>query len=313
VDPLLLVRAVHIAATAMVAGAIIFQSFVIAPAIRPASADHPTAMLDKNLRMLVWAALAVALLSGLAWLMVLSARFVGQGVIEAFANGVPWTVLTATRFGHAWAGRLAIAVLLAGILFFRPARDSPERRGWIVSLVAACFLGSLAWSGHAGASPGLGGTVHLASDVLHLVAVGAWIGALPPLAMLLLSARQPAVADFVAVAAHRFSVLGMLSVGTLIVTGIINTWNLSGTVPALLETDYGRLLLLKVSLFVVIVGVAAVNRLRLVPRLPDAQAVRSLRRNALIEIAIGATIILIVGGLGTMPPGAHAAALSHVH
>jgi putative copper export protein len=64
---------------------------------------------------------------------------------------------------------------------------------------------------------------------------------------------------------------------------------------------------------VVIVGVAAVNRLRLVPRLPDAQAVRSLRRNALIEIAIGATIILIVGGLGTMPPGAHAAALSHVH
>jgi putative copper export protein len=64
---------------------------------------------------------------------------------------------------------------------------------------------------------------------------------------------------------------------------------------------------------VAIVGVAAVNRLRLVPRLPDAHAVRNLRRNALIEIAIGAVIILIVGALGTMPPGAHASAPSHVH
>src|SRR3974390_2550392 len=65
VDPLVLVRAVHIASTAIVAGAIIFQSVVIAPAHCPAPADHPTAALDKRLRMLVWAALAVALLSGL--------------------------------------------------------------------------------------------------------------------------------------------------------------------------------------------------------------------------------------------------------
>jgi putative copper export protein len=70
---------------------------------------------------------------------------------------------------------------------------------------------------------------------------------------------------------------------------------------------------LKIVLFFAIFGIAAVNRLRLVPQLPDAQAVRSLRRNALIEIAIGAVIIVIVGALGTMPPGAHASAASHVH
>jgi putative copper resistance protein D len=313
VDPLVLVRAVHIASTAIVAGAIIFQSFIIAPPPRPGPADHLNAPLDKKLRMLVWATLVIALLSGLAWLLLLAARIAGQGLIKAFTDGVVWTVLTETRFGHVWTGRLAMALLLAGILLCRPAWRYAKRPDWVAPLLAGGLLGSLAWSGHAGASPGLGGTIHLASDVLHLVAVGAWIGALPPLAMLLSFARQPAVKDVVAVAAHRFSTLGMLSVGTLIVTGIVNTWNLSGTAPALLETEYGRLLLLKISLFVAVVAVAAVNRLRLVPRLPDPQAILRLKRNALIEIAFGAVIIFIVGALGTMPPGAHASAASHVH
>jgi putative copper resistance protein D len=313
VDPLVLVRAVHFASTAIVAGGIVFQSFVFAPALRPAPADHPTAALDKKFSLLVWAALAIALLSGLAWLMLLSARFAGQGVIEAFANGVPWTVLTETRFGHAWICRLVIALVLAGILFCRPVWHHAKWPDWVASLLASSFLGSLAWSGQAGASPGLGGTVHLASDVLHLVAVGAWIGALPPLAMLLSCAQQSVAKDAIAVAAYRFSTLGMLSVGTLIVTGIINTLNLSGTVPALLETEYGRLLIAKISLFVAIVGVAAVNRLRMVPRLPDPQAIRRLRRNALIEIALGAVIIFIVGALGTMPPGGHLHSEPHSH
>jgi putative copper resistance protein D len=276
VDPLLFVRAVHFASTAIVSGAIIFQSFVFVPALRPVPADHPTAALDKRFRMLVWAALVITLLSGLAWLMLLSARFVGQGVIEASVKGVPWTVLIETRFGHAWMGRLGMAVVLAGFLLCRPTWNYAKRQNWVAPLLAAGLLGTLAWSGHAGASPGLGGAVHLASDVLHLVAAGAWIATLPPLAMLLSCAQRSAAKDAIAVAAYRFSTLGMLSVGTLIVTGAINTLNLSGTVPALLETEYGRLLIAKISLFVAIIGVAAVNRPRLVPRLPDPQAIRLL-------------------------------------
>src|SRR5262249_56858630 len=65
----------------------------------------------------------------------------------------------------------------------------------------------------------------------------------------------------------RFSTLGLISVGLLIATGIVNGWILAGSVPALIGTGYGRLLLAKVALFFAMVAVAAVNRLRLTPRL----------------------------------------------
>jgi hypothetical protein len=112
----------------------------------------------------------------------------------------------------------------------------------------------------------------------------------------------------------RFSILGIVSVGTLLVTGIVNTYYLAGSVPALLHTDYGRLLLIKIALFLAMVAIAAVNRFRLTPQLlQDASiaasrdALRQLRRNAAIETLAGAIIIAIVAALGTMPPGIHAA------
>ena len=69
------------------------------------------------------------------------------------------------------------------------------------------------------------------------------------------------------------------------------------------------MLLLKLALFVAMVSVAAVNRQRLTPQLlggvaPTA-ALRRLRRNALIETALGLAILAVVGALGTEPPGAH--------
>jgi hypothetical protein len=85
-------------------------------------------------------------------------------------------------------------------------------------------------------------------------------------------------------------------------TGVVNTWNLVGSLPALAETDYGELLSLKMVLFIVMVGIAAVNRLLLLPRLPSTKITRQLRRNVVLEMALATVIIFIVGALGTMPP-----------
>jgi putative copper resistance protein D len=224
----IITRAVHIASTAVVAGAIFFQSFVLAPAFRSARADPAAATVSKRVKALAWIALPVAVLSAFAWLVLLAARIADQSVIEAFAGGVAWSVLINTRFGHDWIVRLGIPLLLAAILFQRPGGLLATWQDRAGPLVAVAFLGSIAWSGHAGASPGIKGAVHLISDVVHLVAVGAWIGALPPLVMLLSWALQPAkhaLKDVAAFAADRFSTLAMLSVGTLALSGIINTSN----------------------------------------------------------------------------------------
>ena len=93
------------------------------------------------------------------------------------------------------------------------------------------------------------------------------------------------------------------------ITGLVNAFYLVGSFAALFDTDYGRLLTAKVALFFVMVAVAAINRFRLTPELvpditlaPARHVLRQLRRNAVIEIVLGAIIIAIVAKLGVTPP-----------
>lgn len=177
--------------------------------------------------------------------------------------------------------------------------------------MAAALVGSLAWAGHAIGGRGVEGLLHPAADVLHLIAAAAWVGALVPLALLLTMTGVDAASLATArTATVRFSTLGIVSVATILITGIVNTWYLAGSIPALVGTDYGRLLLIKIALFLGMVGIAAFNRLRLTPRLvqnadvPNAQAARRLlSRNATVEATLSAAIIAIVAVLGTLASG----------
>ena len=68
-------------------------------------------------------------------------------------------------------------------------------------------------------------------------------------------------------ATRRFSTLGTVSVATLMASGIVNAWILVGSVHALFVTEYGRLLMLKLGVFAIMLVFAAVNRFWLTPRL----------------------------------------------
>src|SRR3546814_6521926 len=71
--------------------------------------------------------------------------------------------------------------------------------------------------------------VHLAGDILHLLAGSAWIGALAAF-ILMLSRRSPVFDQFDT--AHRalagFATAGTVIVGLVIVTGIVNSYALIG-------------------------------------------------------------------------------------
>ena len=171
--------------------------------------------------------------------------------------------------------------------------------------------------GHAAGTKGLPGDIHRAGDVIHLLAAGAWLGGLLPLALLYSHARRardPAWAAIARVVTLRFSALGITSVAAILVTGIINTWILVGSILKLVGTDYGRVLLVKVGLFTAMVGIAANNRFRQTPRLVErandetkpGMALCHLQRNCLIEASLGLLILVIVGALGIMMPATHA-------
>jgi putative copper resistance protein D len=96
--------------------------------------------------------------------------------------------------------------------------------------------------------------------------------------------------------------LGIVSVGTLLVTGIVNASILVGLVHALLITEYGQLLMLKIVVFAIMLPFATVNRFRLTPRLAfssesevQVKVLSQLTRNSVIEIALRVTIFAIVG------------------
>ncbi|HEY1983178.1 MAG TPA: copper homeostasis membrane protein CopD [Xanthobacteraceae bacterium] len=330
-DPLIYARALHFAATILVAGVALFFVFLAAPALPKNDATGGVAALRGRLQAIAWISLALCLLSGAAWLLLTAQSMSGQPFDEVLSQGVIWTVLARTEFGNDWLLRLVVAVLLAAALqALLPAQRNASRGVAAAAVVlAATLVGSLAWAGHAIGASGIEGIIHPIADVLHLIAAAAWVGTLPLLVLLLAMAlHDPTMAAMAQSATLRFSTLGILSVGTLLATGIVNSWYLVGSVTALTGTTYGRLLSIKIGLFLAMVAIAAVNRLRLTPRLlrseTAAVALHPLRRNAAIETLFGVLVVIIVAAMGTKPPASHAhhpvygglpadAAFVHIH
>jgi putative copper resistance protein D len=330
-DPLIYARAIHFAATILGAGVAFFFVFLAAPALPKNDPTGGIAAFRTRLAAIAWISLSLCLLSGAAWLFLTAQSMSGQPLGEVLSQGVIWTVLARTEFGNDWILRLVVAVLLAVTLqALLPAhRNSSRGIAAAAVVLAAALAGSLAWAGHAIGASGIEGVIHPTADVLHLIAAAAWVGTLPLLVLLLAMAlHDPTMVGMVQTATLRFSTLGILSVGTLLATGIVNGWYLVGSITALTGTAYGRLLLIKIALFLAMVAIAAVNRLHLTPRLSGdetaAVTLRPLRRNAAIETLFGVFVVVIVAVMGTEPPASHAhhpvygglpadAAFVHIH
>jgi putative copper resistance protein D len=315
---LIAARFFHFAAVIMLTGVFAFECLVFGPAFRQSGAAVASAVgLRGRLGWLAWTSLALAIGSGAAWLVAVAAGMNGKPVGAALSQGAVPIVLTRTRFGEDWLLRFALAVLL-GFCLLGWGRRQWRVNGaiaWTVLFLAAGMLASLAWAGHGASTPGPAGDLHLAADFLHLLAAGLWLGTLPPFILFLVEVPRTGDTNWAAVAAtatRRYSAMAIASVAVLLTAGVINTWFLAGTVPAVVGTEYGRLLLAKIGLFIAMLMVAAVNLLRLAPRLAAStpnvvwRTAARLQGNARIETALGFGVVAIVGVLGTLPPGLHA-------
>jgi putative copper resistance protein D len=303
--PMIVVRAIHFAATAVTAGALMFRAVVAEPALR--FRRDAGAIVEQQIRKVAWISLAVALVSGLSWVLWLAMSLSGEGLGETVMSGALRDVLNLTQFGLVSQIRVVLAIVLAICLAFE--RLAPAR--WLALASALGLVGSIAWTGHAGSTPYRLGDLHLAADALHLIAAAAWIGGLPSLVLLLAAVRGNkalAGASLAQAAAQSFSTLGVVSVGTLVLSGIVNAWILVGSFRGLCFNGYGIVLMLKLAVFAAMLGFAAVNRLWLTRRLagsPDDAALHQLVRNSVIEIVLGFVIFAIVGVLGTLHPASH--------
>jgi len=187
-----------------------------------------------------------------------------------------------------------------------------RRQAWTMALAALLLLCSLGWVGHAAVDMG-GGILHETNQMVHLTAAGIWLGGLVPLGVLLRRAVRAGGEDYIPLARFalpHFSQMGYAAVALIALTGTVNSIMLVGSLDTFVTTPYGRLLLVKIGLVVAMVGLALVNRFRLMPRLRDAATaivpLRTLFRSVIAEQAIGLAILAVVAVLGTWPPAIEA-------
>jgi copper transport protein len=225
---------------------------------------------------------------------------------------------------------LAAFVLLRRLLpGRRPVREYPLSPAWsgLAALAGVALVATPGLGGHAGS----GNLVPLAvvSDTAHMGAVAVWLGGL----VVLFAAFLPrADGEQLRVTLPRYSQLALASVGVIVVTGVFQSWRQVGSLSALRDTDFGRLLVVKLLLVGVLVVTAAFSR-EVVNRtfrprtarvpvgaggplppddaddfldeapLDDATEVRNLRRSVVIEVAIAAAVLMVTALLVNTPPG----------
>ena len=242
----------------------------------------------------------------------MTASMAGVTLLEVDRASVSMMISETPR-GKAWAVRMA-ALFVSLIIAIVMARPKTPTWLMLVSLGSATALASLAWTGHGAASEGAAGTRHLVADIVHLLAAGAWIGALAALSALLFRPAHSMSQDHFRLT-HRalegFSLIGTAIVALIVVSGLWNSWILVGPehLLSMRSTLYGQLLIAKLALFGVMLVLAAANRFRLTPAFNQAikdggtlAAITRLRRSLIFEVSAALLILGLVAWLGTLEP-----------
>jgi copper resistance protein D len=287
---LALVQGLSVAALFSGFGSLLFLAAVAPPALARMAAPEGAVVADRC-RALARVALLLAILAEFAWLWLEAATLSdADGAVQA-AGAIP-VVVADTEFGHLIVAQvllLAASVLLSG----RGLRIAAVSSGAAVVLQA--------WHLHAAAMYD-GPSILLVCEVMHVVAAGAWLGGLLPLAIFVRAADPPAAA----VASRRFAPLGLACVLVLAGTALWQGWVLVGGPRGLVGTAYGWMVLVKLALFAALIGFACRNHFRLTPALlggGSVAAARRLRASILREAAVGLLIVLAAAVLASLPPG----------
>jgi len=219
----------------------------------------------------------------------------GQGPGSLFDDGVLPEV---THDGVGAGLLLALVGLVVAVAFV-------ERQRWVALAGALVATTSFGTNGHtrAGSTTGLA----TAADISHLVVTAAWGAGIILLVMALRHRREAAEsqADTVALVG-RFSTLATVTVLGVGVTGSALAWSEVRSIDALTGTGYGRLLLVKVAVVVMIGALGAYNHLRLVPALTRGKATAALaqlRSTLRIEAVALVAVVALSAVLVVVTPG----------
>lgn len=251
---------------------------------------------------------ALGIVLSLANIAIMAKGMTGAASYAELQGHVFEMIVTGTAFGAAWVVRL-VALLLC-VLVVLVVRRRPGLQFGVLAVAGGVALSTLAWGGHGAMDDGVRRYIHLTSDIAHLMAAGAWVGALLAFVLLAQPSATPGKVALLNRTSNGFAQVGTIFVGTLVITGVMNYLLIVGPVlPKLSLSSYGGLLASKLALFGTMLALAAANRFYLSPRLEHAVrtgdhaiAVRTLRRSLMFETSAATLILALVATLGILPP-----------
>jgi copper transport protein len=237
---------------------------------------------------------SAALRSLAPWSWVLAAAgLMCLGASQLIDSQVGLGVFLGSSSGRALLIR-AIPLGLAGLALYI-FRSNPNRALGVCGLATLATMFAHAASGHAAVDPS--SSLKIAAQFVHMAFVGLWIGGL---AALLIGIRgEPGAVKSVAI--KRFSTLAGVAIVTVAATGVLRAVHEVGSWASLVNTTYGRLVIAKAALIVVLGLLGALNRFRHVPKRETTTA--GLRRTGTVEVTVAIVTLAIAGMLSsTIPP-----------
>ena len=259
----------------------------------------------------------LAMLSGLVLL--LGTVYVAIAQAATAADVPLWGVfgqplfdlLSRGRFAALWWVRLALVVIVLGLLAWRGVRRWP---GQVALGATTLALLTSSLNSH-GAALLSGAYLGVAADWLHFIGVAAWIGGLLNVVLVLpvaVQASQSMGDRVLARAVTRFSTLAIASVGLIVVTGTFQAWLEVGSWEGFIQSAYGLSVTVKIALLVLMLVLAAFNLLIVRPGLArmavsgSSAAASSLARRFAFavrgEVVLGVAVLIAAAVLTGLAP-----------
>ncbi len=212
--------------------------------------------------------LSVMVVSSIAELLMRAAEMSGRPVSEVFP--VLGTVIFRSHAGRVWLIRMAAVMLL--LILLKAGRTYRDSRGFLLLVLGLMALISMTESASGHASDKGDFSLPEIMDWLHLLAASVWGGGLLALSAFVLPGlviSGDEAAPLIAGVARRFSAIAGVAVGIVALTSLYNAWSNVNSLEAFWKAPYGRIVLIKIVLFFLLLGLGAFNRYVNVPLLQE--------------------------------------------
>ena len=252
-------------------GGLVFRHLIVRPTLLSHQEFESFA---KHFRRVEAGSIVLVALTSVGYLILRTLMMSGTTLVD-LGVALP-VVLRQTHFGAVWIARLSLVGLLAMAWLLR--RAGVQGLSWSLgpSLLGATLIAltTSLW-GHSADWGDF--TLPVLIDWFHLLAISTWIGGLFTFGFVLHASLSPppkAAAHGLESIALRFSGMGVCCAVIFLVSGLYNAWLQVTSISRLFTTSYGQTLLVKLSLVLLVLMIAALNRYYFISRLGSSLGAR---------------------------------------